>query len=64
MVQETFLTAEMHSGAIRSSCRYGVTCDYRYFLIVPEDTITLYPTVPRLDGSPDGDMYLVSEGRL
>lgn len=46
MLQERLLPAEMHISAVRDICCPGVTCDYRYFLIVPEDTITLCPTVP------------------
>jgi hypothetical protein len=46
MVQEGLLTAEMHTIAVRDICSFGVTSNYRYFLIVLEDTITLYPKVP------------------
>ena len=45
MVQEGLLPAEMHTIRSGDICCPVVTGNYRYFLIVLEDTITLYPTV-------------------
>jgi hypothetical protein len=48
----------------RVACSPGITGQYRYFLIVLEDTISLYPTVPKKDGNNNGDVHPLSEGRL
>jgi hypothetical protein len=49
----------------------GITCcpgfpgEYRYYLIESEDTISLYPTVPKKKcGNNNGNVHLLTEGRL
>ena len=43
MVQGGLLPGIIHTIAVRITCCPGLRGYYRYFLIVPEDTITLYP---------------------